>query len=81
MSDRRFDRLEEKLDGLDKRLDDMTQTLIVNTEQLKYHIKRTDLLEEQVKPIADHVVFIRVALKWVGVIAVIAGIAKAVGLV
>jgi hypothetical protein len=81
VSDKRFDRIEEKLDKIDARMDAMASTLIINTEQLKYHIKRTDILEEQVEPIADHVVFIRVALRWVGVLAVLAGLAKAAGLI
>jgi len=44
-----FDRLEDKLDRLDIRLDDMSGTLIENTMSLQEHIRRTNLLEDYVK--------------------------------
>lgn len=37
-----------KLETIDNRLDGMSGTLIKQEENLRYHIERTDLLEEQV---------------------------------
>jgi hypothetical protein len=41
----------DKLDVLDERLDDMEKVLILQEENLKQHMDRTKLLEEQVSPL------------------------------
>lgn len=55
----KLDKIVEKIDKLDGRLDDMSITLVRNTESLEHHIARTNLLEEYVKteitPIKKHV--------------------------
>lgn len=53
MSD--FKRLEEKVDKLDTRLDSIDATLIKNTILLDEHIKRTNILEEELRPVKQHV--------------------------
>lgn len=40
-----------KVDKLDDRLDSTMVEIVEIKKDLKYHIKRTDILEEQVKPI------------------------------
>jgi hypothetical protein len=45
--------LEDKLDRLDERLDSMDKILERNTASLEIHMKRSDMLENYVK---DHVV-------------------------
>ena len=46
-----FLHLSDKLDILDERLDDMEKVLIVQEQNLKQHMDRTALLEEQVAPL------------------------------
>jgi archaellum component FlaC len=56
-------KIEEKLDRLDTRIDSIDKTLERNTVSLETHIKRTDALEDYVKdqvkndliPIKNHV--------------------------
>jgi chromosome segregation ATPase len=48
-------RIEDKLDKLDERLDAMSTTLAVNTESLKEHMKRTAIIEQELKPVKAHV--------------------------
>jgi tetrahydromethanopterin S-methyltransferase subunit B len=55
----KLDKIVEKIDKLDSRMDDMAITLVRNTESLEHHIARTNLLEDYVKteitPIKKHV--------------------------
>ena len=44
-----------KIDSLDKNVDEINVTLAVQAEQLKIHIKRTEMLETELKPIQQHV--------------------------
>ena len=74
--DRRLTRIEEKLDQL---MAVQAEDRIVhakNSEQLAYHIKRTDNLEESLKPVLDHVAFVRVAIKLLAFLATVAGLLK-----
>jgi len=51
MKKNEFLHLSDKLDILDERLDDMEKVLIVQEQNLKQHMDRTALLEEQVGPL------------------------------
>lgn len=44
-----------KLDKLDERLDSQAETLIRNTVTLEDHVKRTNILEADMKPVKAHV--------------------------
>ena len=76
MSDDRLIRIEEKIDAINEHLGRIDVTLAKQHDQLEYHIKRTNLLEEQVRPISEHVTFMKVLAKWLGVAALFAAIAK-----
>lgn len=43
--------LSDKLDILDERLDSIDKVLIIQESNLKEHMKRTALLEEQISPL------------------------------
>ena len=62
-------RLEDKLEKLDERLDTISTTLAVNTQSLKEHMKRTEMLESELKPVKAHVQLMN-ALAKVGVAAI-----------
>jgi uncharacterized protein (UPF0335 family) len=83
-----------KVEKLDEKQGEMNATLAVNTEQLKEHIRRTDLLESSVsklrsdlKPVEEHVATMQRA-GWLaklaakiaaGVVAFVAGLLKLFG--
>ena len=51
MDDRRLERIEKKLDDVADHLASIDTTLALQHASLEHHIRRTDILEEQVKPI------------------------------
>lgn len=69
-------KLDNKVDKLDERLDKIDTHLAVYNEQLKIHIKRTELLENDVAPIKDHVSKINGALKLLASSGIILAIIK-----
>lgn len=76
----KLDKIAEKLDKLDGRMDDMAITLVRNTDSLEHHIARTNLLEEYVKteitPIKKHVDMVKHGAQGVIWVAIaLAGIA------
>lgn len=48
-----------KLDEITRKLASIDKTLAVNTEQLKVHVKRTDLLESKVESLDQDVTKLR----------------------
>ena len=72
--EKEIDRLHTKLDKLDERLDTIDTHLAVYNEQLKVHIKRTDLLELDVRPIKKHVQNVNFSFKALGFLATLATI-------
>ena len=79
MSDSQLSRIEKKIDAIGERLNNIDVTLVKQNLEIEHHIKRTDLLEEQVKPVVEHVTFVKVSLRWLGAAALVAGILKAFG--
>lgn len=71
---KKLNQIENKIDKLDERLDKIDVTLAAQHESLKYHIKRTDLIESSLEPINTHVKNVQGALKLIGLVAVLAGI-------
>ena len=85
MDKRTEDRLFKQLDKIVDKQAEMAVTLIVNTNSLIKHVKRTDLLEEKVKQHAKHqekqleealipIRWFKTTAKVIGTIGVIAGI-------
>lgn len=69
-----------KVDRLDERLDSIDKTLTVNTTSLVEHVKRTNLLEQDMRPIKAHVALVNAAAKVLSVLFSILLGAKALGL-
>ena len=69
-----MDKIEEKLDKIDRRIDNIDKHLAVYNTQLKFHIKRTDMLEEEIKPLKAGVVKAQGAMMFVGVLATVISI-------
>lgn len=94
---KKINNLDEKMhknaEQTDKRLDSIEKVLIVQEQNLKEHMKRSDSLEtiidhlkeKDVKPLTKHVNMVEGALKLVGILSVIVsligGIIKLFGFV
>lgn len=77
-----IDKVENRDNVVERRLDSIDKTLTSQHESLKHHIYRTDLLEKQlehiekdVEPIKIHVNRVDGVLKFLGIISLITGIA------
>ncbi len=68
------ERIHDKLDRIEQRLNNIDVTLAVNTESLKEHIKRTNLLEAAMEPIKAHVNRVDGALRFLGIVSLIVAI-------
>ena len=75
------DKIESKIDKLDSRLDDVDKTLVKQEAQLAEHIRRTNILEKELKPVKIHVERVNGAFKLLGIVASILGILKLLNLI
>jgi len=73
MSDR-IDKIFDKLGSIDVTLAEQHVTL-------KEHIRRTEILENQIEPIKKHVNMVNGALKLIGLLGVVAAIIESIHLV
>jgi hypothetical protein len=67
----KFDELHTRLDNLDKKQDEMNETLVRNTVSLEVHVKRTDMLEAEIKPMKSFMTVVNAGLKIIGAGAVL----------
>jgi hypothetical protein len=81
VEDNKLDRIEFKVDKISEHVQEINVTLASQHESIKYHIKRTDLLEEQIKPLNAFKARFEGALKLLGVIGIIATIIEAIHMV
>lgn len=75
------DKLDRKFDAVESRIDSIDKTLVKQEENLKEHMRRTDLAEKAIervdsdlKPIKKHVDMLQGVVKFVTLIGVIVGI-------
>lgn len=78
-----IDILLHKTDALDSRLDSIDKTLVSQHEQLKEHMRRTRLAEEnlniirdEIKPVQKHVAVVEGLMKLIGAGSAIAFVIK-----
>lgn len=69
-----------QLDRIEIRLDSIDTNLLRNTMSLEEHIRRTNLLEEKVKPIENDRIFVRNVLKFVSITGALVLFAKQLSL-
>lgn len=90
--DDKFQRLDDKLDKVNERLSDIDKNVAVYNEQLKLHIEGTVQNREQLSllrlkfdsdlaPVKKHIAMVEGVLKFLGIISLLAGIAKTFGLI
>lgn len=78
MDDKRLTRIEEKIDDTNDHLASIDITLSAQHVSLKDHIRRTAILEAEIKPIRKHVDMMNGALKLAGIIALLIGIIEGI---
>ena len=71
-----LEKIDVKIDKIDDRLDKIDVHLAVYNEQLTEHIRRTEILENDVAPIKDHVSKVHGALKVIASSGILLGIIK-----
>jgi len=63
------DRVESKIDIIQEKISLIERLMERNTVSLEHHIKRTDLLEEKLEPVENHVKLIN------GIVKILLGLA------
>jgi tetrahydromethanopterin S-methyltransferase subunit G len=73
-------RLDDRLEKIEGRLNEIDRTLLVNTSSLEKHMLRTELsekrlekIEDELVPVTRHVSQMSGALKLVGILSLISG--------
>lgn len=79
MDDKRLERIEKKLDDSNEHLASIDVTLAMQHESLRVHIKRTNKLEDELKPIRRHVYMVQGGMALLSLLGIIAGILKSFG--
>lgn len=81
--DTKLNRIEDKIDKITDRLNDIDKTLVRNTADLENHMKRTEQnetmikgLQEDLKPVKSHVALMNNIAKIIVFLGVLAAIYK-----
>jgi len=77
-TDDRIIRIENKLDKVVDHISSIDSTLAAQHESLREHIRRTNLLEEEVEPIKKHVNMVGGVIKMVLILSAVGGGAEGV---
>ena len=76
MDDKRLDRIENKVDSISNKLGATNEILAAQHESLKQHMRRSDLLEESIRPLQKHVSMMDAGFKLLGIAATMAAIVE-----
>jgi len=72
---------DQKLDKIAEDIGEIKVHMAEVRKDLNYHIRRTDILENKVEPIANHVVLVNNGIKLVVALSAIAVFLKTMGLI
>jgi chromosome segregation ATPase len=72
-----LDKIDRKLEKIDERIDNIDKHLAVYNSQLRFHIKRTDMLEEEIKPLKSSLIKAQGAIMFIGLLATIISVGVA----
>lgn len=67
-----------KLEKIDSSLSRIDITLAKQEEQIRIHVKRTNLLEAKLVPVEKHVLMVHAALKLIGILGIFVGILEGI---
>lgn len=73
----KLDKILEKIDKVESHVGGQAITLAKLTVSVEDHIRRTNLLEEDFKPVKKHVAMVEGALKFIGLLGILATIFEA----
>lgn len=71
-------RIEDKLDRLQDKLSSIDSTLAAQHVSIAEHIRRTNILENDLKPVKRHVTMVEGVLKFLGALAMVAGLIEVI---
>ena len=63
-----LDKIEQKIDKISDKVEIINVTLAGQHETLKEHIRRTEILEDQIRPIQKHVTIVSTGLRLIGLL-------------
>ena len=72
-----LDKIDRKLEKIDERIDSIDKHLAVYNSQLRFPIKRTDMLEEELKPLKSSLIKAQGAIMFIGLLATIISVGVA----
>ena len=75
--DSKLDKIENKIDHISDKINSIDVTLAAQHVSLREHMRRTQILEEEVKPIKEHVDGLKGVVRFLKIAALVAGIAEA----
>ena len=72
-----LDKIDRKLEKIDERIDSIDKHLAVYNSHLRFHIKRTDMLDEELKPLKSSLIKAQGAIMFIGLLATIISVGVA----
>ena len=72
-----LDKIDRILEKIDERIDSIDKHLAVYNSQLRFHIKRTDMLEEEFKPLKSSLIKAQGAIMFIGLLATVVSVGVA----
>ncbi len=72
------DRVHDKLDKVVESISEINVTLAKQSVSLEEHIKRSNMLEAKMVPVEKHVAMVNGALKFIGLLGILAGILEVI---
>lgn len=67
-------KMDQKLDKIIDRMNNIDVTLGKQSVILEEHVKRTNLLESKLQPVEKHVIMVNGVMKFLGLVAIFVGI-------
>lgn len=77
MDDKRLERIELKIDDLSEHISSIDTTLALQEVSLTEHVKRTNILEERIKPVETHMTELKGIINFLKLLALLATIVEA----
>lgn len=76
--DKRITRIEDKVDKIIEKISSIDVTLAAQHVSLKDHIRRTEILEKEMKPVKKHAERVKITFGLIGGVSVVLGIIETV---
>lgn len=73
-----LDEIKNDIKEINSSISTIDKTLIKQESQLAEHIRRTNILEDKIEPVERHVYMMNGALKFLGLLSLLAGIVASI---